>query len=93
MALRRATKRAASSNVVRSAPGSPVGPPILRPASLALGAINAKRAEARDLLAPLYGWFTEGLDTPILQDAQVLLDELRRLRALVRRSTLLPFGT
>jgi predicted ATPase len=35
-----------------------------------------KRTEARDLLAPIYGWFTEGLDTPVLQDAKALLDEL-----------------
>jgi predicted ATPase len=32
--------------------------------------------EARDLLAPVYGWFTEGFDTPDLQDAKALLDEL-----------------
>jgi predicted ATPase len=36
-----------------------------------------KRAEARDLLAPVYGWFTEGFDTRGLQDAQALLEELR----------------
>lgn len=35
-----------------------------------------KRTEARDLLAPVYGWFAEGLDTPVLQDAKKLLDEL-----------------
>jgi class 3 adenylate cyclase len=35
-----------------------------------------KRTEARDLLAPIYGWFTEGLDTPVLQDAKALLNEL-----------------
>jgi predicted ATPase len=39
---------------------------------------QAKRAEARDLLAPIYGWFTEGFDTPILKDAKSLLDELRQ---------------
>jgi len=32
--------------------------------------------EARELLAPVYGWFTEGFDTPVLQDAKALLDEL-----------------
>jgi hypothetical protein len=32
--------------------------------------------EARDLLAPVYGWFTEGFDTPDLKEAKVLLDEL-----------------
>jgi predicted ATPase len=37
---------------------------------------QGKRAEARDLLAPIYNWFTEGFDTPILQDAKALLDEL-----------------
>jgi tetratricopeptide (TPR) repeat protein len=37
---------------------------------------QGKRTEARDLLAPIYSWFTEGLDTPLLRDAKVLLDEL-----------------
>jgi hypothetical protein len=32
--------------------------------------------EARNLLNPVYGWFTEGFDTPVLQDAKALLDEL-----------------
>jgi predicted ATPase len=31
---------------------------------------------ARELLAPIYGWFTEGFDTADLQEARVLLDEL-----------------
>jgi len=35
------------------------------------------RAEARDLLAPVYGWFTEGFDTQDLKDAKALLDELQ----------------
>ena len=35
-----------------------------------------RRAEARDLLAPVYGWFTEGFDTPDLKEAKALLDEL-----------------
>jgi class 3 adenylate cyclase/tetratricopeptide (TPR) repeat protein len=37
---------------------------------------QGKRAEARDLLAPIYGWFTEGFDAPILQHAKAVLDEL-----------------
>jgi predicted ATPase len=37
---------------------------------------QGKRTEARDLLAPIYGWFTEGFDTPVLRDARALLDEL-----------------
>ena len=32
--------------------------------------------EARDLLAPVYGWFTEGFDTPDLKEVKSLLDEL-----------------
>jgi predicted ATPase len=38
---------------------------------------QGKRAEARDLLAPIYGWFTEGFDTQDLIDARALLEELR----------------
>ena len=38
---------------------------------------QGRRAEARDLLAPVYGWFTEGFDTADLKDAKTLLDELR----------------
>ena len=37
---------------------------------------QGKRAEARELLAPIYGWFTEGFDTPDLQEAKALLEEL-----------------
>jgi predicted ATPase len=37
---------------------------------------HGRRDDARDLLAPVYGWFTEGLDTPDLQEAKALLDEL-----------------
>jgi predicted ATPase len=37
---------------------------------------QGKRAEARELLAPIHDWFTEGFDTPVLQDAKALLDEL-----------------
>jgi len=33
-------------------------------------------AEARDLLTPIYGWFTEGFDTPDLKEAKALLDQL-----------------
>jgi predicted ATPase len=37
---------------------------------------QGRRTEARDLLAPVYGWFTEGFNTPDLKDAKALLDEL-----------------
>ena len=33
-------------------------------------------AEARDLLAPVYGWFTEGFDTQDLKEAKALLDSI-----------------
>jgi predicted ATPase len=42
-----------------------------------LRALRGQRRQAHDLLAPIYGWFTEGLDTPDLQDARAVLDELR----------------
>lgn len=37
---------------------------------------QGKRSEARDLLAGVYGWFTEGFDTAVLQEAKVLLEDL-----------------
>jgi predicted ATPase len=37
---------------------------------------QGKREEARDLLAPVYGWFTEEFDTRDLKEAKALLEEL-----------------
>ena len=37
---------------------------------------QGRRAEARDLLAPVYDWFTEGFDTPDLKEARELLAEV-----------------
>ena len=37
---------------------------------------QGKRQQAHDLLAPVYGWFTEGFDTLDLKEAKVLVDEL-----------------
>jgi predicted ATPase len=37
---------------------------------------QGRRADARDFLAPVFDWFTEGFDTPDLKDAKALLDEL-----------------
>jgi predicted ATPase len=37
---------------------------------------GAALARSRELLAPVYGWFTEGFDTLDLKDAKTLLDEL-----------------
>jgi predicted ATPase len=46
-------------------------------ASLALLRRDQGRpAEGRDFLAPVYGWFTEGFDTPDLKEAKALLGEL-----------------
>ena len=39
---------------------------------------QGKRKEARDLLVPVYNWFTEGFDTKDLKEAKVLCDELRK---------------
>ena len=55
--------------------------PYWAPATAAMGLARpwrdqSKRTEARDLLAPIYGWFTEGFDTPVLKDAKALFDEL-----------------
>ena len=41
---------------------------------------QGKRQEARDLLAPIYDWFTEGFDTLDLQEAKALLDELEGIK-------------
>jgi predicted ATPase len=35
---------------------------------------QSKRAAARELLAPIYNWFTEGFDTADLQEARMLLE-------------------
>ena len=49
-------------------------------AAVSLGRLwhgQGRRAAARDLLAPVYGWFTEGFATPDLREAKALLDELK----------------
>ena len=40
---------------------------------------QGKRDEARDLLAPVYGWFTEGFDTLDLKEAKALLEQLESI--------------
>jgi predicted ATPase len=37
---------------------------------------QGKRQQARELLAPVYGWFTEGFDTGDLKEGKALLDSL-----------------
>ena len=46
---------------------------------------RGKRDEARNLLAPVYGWFTEGFDTRDLKDAKALLE---RRRSFLRHASL-----
>jgi predicted ATPase len=49
------------------------------PAAVSLARLwreQGKRDEARELLAPVYGWFSEGFDTRDLKDAKALLEEL-----------------
>jgi predicted ATPase len=41
-----------------------------------LWAGQGRRIEAREMLAPVYAWFTEGFDTSDLKEAKALLDEL-----------------
>ena len=38
---------------------------------------QGKTAEARELLAPVYNWFTEGFDTKDLQESKALLEKLK----------------
>jgi hypothetical protein len=38
--------------------------------------VQGRREAARQRLAEIYGWFTDGFDTPDLQDAKALLEEL-----------------
>ena len=64
-----------------SAPASPPAFPAVHdmpPARAApiLTEDQQRQAEARALLAPVYGWFTEGFDTPDLQEAKALLETL-----------------
>ena len=56
-----------------------------RPASPGSWADRGKRPEARDLLGSVYGWFTEGFDTPDLNEARALFDELDAVTGLRRR--------
>ena len=44
--------------------------------SISLAGLWRDRGQARDLLAPVYGWFTDGFDTPDLREAKALLDLL-----------------
>ena len=65
----------------RLASGARVEPPAKSWPAAAISAAwlyrdQGKRQQARDLLAPVYGWFTEGFDTLDLKEAKALFDEL-----------------
>ena len=65
-------------------------------AALSLGRLSAKQgrcSEARDLLAPIVDWFTEGLATPDLKEARALLDETDRILATRSPSSLKSIGS
>jgi predicted ATPase len=73
----------ANSTVASSSPGPrsrvsrKESPGNFAPLSMArLSRDQGKREQARELLAPVYDWFTEGFDTRDLKEAEVLLDEL-----------------
>jgi hypothetical protein len=55
---------------------SPTLSAISKPAHARLWRDQGKRHDARDLPAPIYGWFTKGFDTLDLNEAKALLDEL-----------------
>jgi tetratricopeptide (TPR) repeat protein len=48
---------------------------------------QGKRDQALDLLAPVYGWFTEGFDTLDLKEAKALLEELTRLKIILKMAS------
>jgi predicted ATPase len=61
--------------MVTAVPVRSLGPP----AAVSLSRLwqrQGKRADARQLLVEIYGWFTEGFDTADLQEAKALLEEL-----------------
>jgi predicted ATPase/class 3 adenylate cyclase len=59
-------------------------------AAMSLGRLwrdDGRHRDAYDLLKPIYEWFTEGFDTPDLQDARTLLDELKPASAACSKQT------
>jgi predicted ATPase len=70
-------RRRRSEIARREAAGCASGPPLLAAISCArLLRDQGKVRQARELLAPVYGWFTEGFDTRDLKEAKALLEEL-----------------
>jgi predicted ATPase len=54
---------------------------------------QGKRDKARDLLAPVYSWFTEGFDTLDLKEAKKLIDELASCGARARSRRIMAGAT
>ena len=73
---RRGPSLPSASDPHRASPASKIAGIARRPSLARLWGEQGRRAEARDLLAPVYGWFTEGFDTADLKEAKALLDEL-----------------
>ena len=70
-------RRRRSEITRREAAGCASGPSLTAAMSLArLWRDQGKTQQARELLAPVYGWFTEGFDTRDLKEAKKLLQEL-----------------
>ena len=70
-------RRRRSEITKREAAGCVSGPPLLAAIGLArLWRDQGKVQQARELLAPVYGWFKEGFDTLDLKEAKALLEEL-----------------
>ena len=69
-------RRRRSEITRREAAGCASGPPLIAAMSLARLWRDQGKHQARELLAPVYGWFTEGFDTLDLKEAKALLDEL-----------------
>ena len=72
MGLRRSGRE--RTRLARSSPSKPKWRAVMSTARLWRD--HGKRNKARDLLAPVYGWFTEGFDTLDLKEAKALLSEL-----------------
>ena len=67
---------AATCALIEGVSKKPTGSSCAPPRASPLRRNQGRHTGARDLLAPVYGWFTEGFDTPDLKEATALLDEL-----------------
>lgn len=76
IALLEPEPNAAKTQVYSSAPASQILGAARATRMARLWRDRGKREQARDLLGPVYGWFTESFDTLDLKEAKALLDEL-----------------